>query len=93
MFAIVFLFAHAFAEEVEDFEQGIFVGCLIQTDVANAFQKGEVDDAVAVLLVVRHQLVKLVVLLAGEREVAVVLLDELDNGAHQLFGEACLYIR
>ena len=81
---------HALAEEVESLENGVLVGRLVEADVAHLFQQGEVDDAGRILLVVQHQLVQAVVVLAGEGEGAVVLLDELDDLAHAVLGKTCL---
>ena len=50
---------------------------MVDADVPHPTQKGEVDDSCGVLLVVGHQLVEAVVLLAGEGEHAVGFLDEL----------------
>ena len=55
------------------------MGGLVQADVADALQQGEVDDACRVLLVVHHQFAELVVLLAGEVESSVVATDKVDH--------------
>lgn len=84
---------HALAEEVECFEDSVLVGCLVEADVAHILQQGEVDDAGSVLLVMQHQLVEAVVVLAGEGEGTVVLLDELDDLAHAVLRKTCLKVR
>ena len=80
-------FLHALPIEVERFEDGVFVGSLVEGDVADFTQQGEVDDAGGVLLVVRHQFVEAVVVLAVEEEGAVVFFDEADGLLHLVFGE------
>ena len=65
-----------FPQEVEHPGYLVLRGLLVDADVADAGQQREVDDARLVLLVVRHEGVELVVLLAVEREDSVVLADE-----------------
>ena len=50
-------------------------------------EKGKVDDATNILLVVRHIGIELLVMVAGEIKLAVVLIDELNRLAHTLGGE------
>ena len=54
--------------------------------------QGEVDDARRVLLIVCHEFVQSIVLLAIEREDAVILFDELDGLAELVFREPRLQI-
>ena len=61
---------------------------LIETDVADIVEEGKVNDATHILLVVRHVVVELLVLLTGEVELAVVLIDVLNRLAHSVGGES-----
>ena len=52
------------AKEVEHLEYLVLRGLLVDADVADVGEQGEVDDACLVLLVVLHELEQAVVLLA-----------------------------
>ena len=67
----------ALSDEVEHLEYLFFGGCAVYVDVADAAEEGEVYLCAAVLLVVQHELVELVVLLASEFGGTVYLLDVL----------------
>ena len=86
-------YSHTFSVKVEHLEDGVFICCLVEADIAYILQQGKVDDAGSVLFIMLHQFVKLVVLLAVEGEAAVVLFGELDDLAHLVFREVYFYIR
>ena len=73
------LYPHAFPVEIEHFEDRIFVCGLVEADVTYFLQQGEIDDAGTVLLVVLHQFIELVILLAVEGKDTVMFFDELDG--------------
>ena len=79
--------------KIQCFEDGVFVGRLVEDDVAHFAQEGEVDDAGGVFLVVCHQFVEAVVLFAVEGESAVVFFDEADGLLHFVPGEAGFQVR
>ena len=64
---------------------------LVDADVPDVAQQGEVDDASFVLLVVCHEFVEAVVFFAFEGEVAVVLPYELDRLAQLVLREAAFH--
>ena len=61
---------------------------LIEADVSDIVEEGKVNDATHILLVVRHVVLELLVLLTGEVEFAVVLIDVLNRLAHAVGGES-----
>ena len=69
--------AHALAIEIQHILNFGLRGGLVDANVTNISHKGEVDDARLILLVVLHELIKAVVLLAIEGEYAVCLLYKL----------------
>ena len=81
----------AFAEEVEGFVDFFLCGCLVDADVADVGKESEVDGAGSVLLVVRHQFEESRVVVAGDGERAVVLLDKADALAHDGGRKSCLH--
>ena len=81
------LATHAFAIEVEHVEDFFFGSVLIDADIANTCHKGKVDDARLILLVVCHELIKAVVLLAVKGEDSVCFLYELQGLAKLVLGE------
>ena len=80
----------AFAVEVEGFLDFGLGGSLVDADVADGAQKGEVDGVAFVLLVVVHQLQQAGVVVAGDGHAPVVLENEADGGSHLVGREACL---
>ena len=69
--------SYIFAEEVQHFHDFFLSGTLVYADITHIGQKGEVDDSVLVLLVMGHEFIKSVILLAGKGEGTVV-------GTHEL---------
>ena len=82
------LYPHTFPVKVEHLENRFFVRRLVQADIAYLFQQREIDAAGSVFLVMLHQFVKAVVLLAAKGESAVILFDKLDGLAHFIFRKA-----
>ena len=80
----------ALAIEVEGFVDLFLRGGLVDSDVADATEQGEVDAARRVLLVMRHELEQGGVVIAGDGHTAVVFTDETDGLVHLVGGEACL---
>ena len=74
--------------EVQHVKNLFFGGRLVDADIADFAHQSEVDDACTVLLVVGHELVQTVVLLAIEGKHSVIVLDELDSLAKLVFGES-----
>ena len=68
-----------FSKKIKHFHNFLLRGALIDADVAHIGQEREVHNAALVFLVVRHVLIKLVVMLAGDGERAIV-------AAHKLQG-------
>ncbi len=66
------------------------VARLVDADVTDATQEGEVDDAVLVFLVVVHQLYQFIVVITGDRQCAVVFLDETYGLSHIFGRETCM---
>ncbi len=87
----MFLLQLSFAVEVEGFADFILGGGLVDADVADAAQEGEVDGVARVLLVVVHQLDEAGVVVAGDGHAAVVLADEADGLPHLIRGESRLH--
>ena len=87
------LYPHTFPVKVEHLENRFFVRRLVQADIAYLFQQREIDDAGSVFLVMQHQFVKAVVLLAAKGESAVILFDKLDGLAHFIFRKAGLLLQ
>lgn len=82
--------SHCLTVEVQHLVN-LLAGCmLVDSDVSHFAQKGEVDGARSVLLVMSHELVETVVLLAIEGENAVCFADELYGLTHFLLGESRL---
>ena len=80
----------SFSEEIQCFLDFVHGSRLVDADVTDASQEGEVDDAVLVFLIVVHQLYQLIVVITGDRQCAVVFLDE-TYGLSHLFGrETCM---
>ena len=79
MYYLLSLASHALAVEIQHFQDFLAVGTLVDADIPYVGHQGEVDDARLVLLVVRHELIQLVVLLAVEGEDTLVLLYELQR--------------
>jgi hypothetical protein len=69
----------ALSYEIEHFEDFLFRSSAVDADVAYAAKKGEVYFCPTILLVVLHKGKEFVVVLTGEGEDAVYLLDE-SNG-------------
>ena len=80
----------ALAIEVEGFVDFFLRGCLVDTDVADTTEQGEVDAARRVFLVMRHELKQGGVVIAGDGHAAVVFTDETDGLTHLAGGEAGL---
>ena len=87
-FPIFLSTSHRFAVEIKHLEDFFLVGGLVDADVAYLAHQREVDNACIVLLVVRHELVKPVVLLAIEGKYAVMVFDELHGLAELVLGES-----
>ena len=87
------LYSCIFAEEVECLEDNLFFGLTVERYVTYIVEEGEVDDAIAVLLVVLHQFIELLVLLALEVKGSVVVLYEVENLLQEFFRESAIYIR
>ena len=80
----------SFSEKVEHLVYFFLGGCLVDVDVAYVAEEGEVDAACGVFLVVGHVGVQFLVVMAGDGQGAVVLLDVSDGLAHGVGGESCL---
>ena len=65
-----------FSEEVQHLKDFLFVGTLVDEDVTHIAQQGEIDDACCILLVVGHVAVQFLIIIAGNGQGAVVLLDD-----------------
>ena len=76
--------------EIDGFVDFILCGRLVDADVADAPEQGEVDAARCVLLVMRHEFEEGGVVIAGDGHATVVFTDETDGLAHLVGGEACL---
>ena len=81
----------ALTEEVECLLDFLGGGSLVDADVTDAAQEREVDDAVLILLVVVHQLYQLRIVIASDRQCAIVVLDELHRLSHLLGRETGLH--
>jgi len=87
-FVFIYNLYSPFPEEVQHFEDFLLRGTLVDADVTDIAKKREVDDARRVLLVVGHVGVKFFVIIAGDGERAVVLLDETNRLTHLVSWEA-----
>ena len=83
----------ALSHEVEHLEDLFFGGCAVDVDVSYAAEEGEVYLCAAILLVVLHELVEFVILLASEVGDAVEFLDVLQCLAQCVCGEALAKVR
>ena len=83
----------ALSHEVEHLEDLFFGGCAVDVDVSYAAEEGEVYLCAAILLVVLHELVEFVILLASEVGGAVEFLDVLQCLAQCVCGEAFAKVR
>ena len=79
--------------EVEGFFDLLLSGCLVDTQITNVGQEGEVDGAALILLIVMHQLQQVGIVITGDGHTAIVLFDKLYRLAHLVGGEARLYAR
>lgn len=61
----------SFSEEIQCFLDFVHGSRLVDADVTDASQEGEVDDAVLVFLIVVHQLYQFIVVITGDRQCAV----------------------
>ena len=77
-----------FSEKVKHVKEFFLRGMLIETDVADIVEEGEVDNTAYILFVVRHVIVELLILFAGEFKLSVVLVDILNSLAHAVGGES-----
>ena len=75
------------AHEIECFFDARLCSGLVDADVANVPQQGEVDASVDVFLVVAHQFKQFGIVVAGDGQFAVVVADIGHGGAHLLGGE------
>ncbi len=80
----------ALAIEVEGLVDLFLRGGLVDQDVADTTEQGEVDAARRVLLVMRHELEQGGIVIAGDGHAAVVFADETDGLAHLVGGEVGL---
>ena len=87
------LYSHTFPIEIKHPENLIFVGCLIDTDISDFFQQGEVDYSGSILFIVQHQSIKLFILLAIKCKTAVILFYKLYCLPHLLFRKPCFEMR
>ena len=77
----------ALAIEVEGLVNLFLRGGLVDQDVADTTEQGEIDAARRVLLVMRHELEQGGVVIAGDGHATVVFADETDGLAHLVGGE------
>ena len=77
-----------FAIEVESFLDFVFCGCLVDADVADVAQEGEVDGGADVFLVVVHEFQDTGIVVAGDGHATVVLADEGNGLTHLVDREA-----
>ena len=77
----------ALAIEVEGLVNLFLRGGLVDQDVADTTEQGEIDAARRVLLVMRHELEQGGVVIAGDGHATVVFADKTDGLAHLVGGE------
>ena len=82
------LASHGFAIEIEHVKNLILRGRLVDVDLSDVRQQGEIDGVARVFLVVGHQFVQLVILFAVESEYAVVFFDEAYGLEHGIVGKS-----
>ena len=82
-----------FSEEIQHLIDFLFCGSLVNENVTHIAQQGEIDDACCILLVVGHVAVQFLIIIAGDGQGAVVLLDETDGLTHLVGGEVSLDAR
>ena len=80
----------ALAIEVEGLVNLFLRGGLVDQDVADTTEQGEIDAARRVLLVMRHELEQGGVVIASDGHATVVFADETDGLAHLVGGEVGL---
>ena len=77
-------------KEVQGFLDFVFGGGLVDADVADVAQEGEVDGGADVLLVVVHQFQQTGIVVTGDGHLAIVLANEAYRLAHLVRGETSL---
>lgn len=80
----------SFSKEVECFFNFFCSCCLVDADISDAAQHGEVDDAILILLVVLHQLDELIIVITGDIQRTIVFLDESNGLSHLVCRESSL---
>ena len=87
------VFQSIFAIEVESLLDFLVGGRLVNADVTNGSEEGEVDVAADILLVVAHELQQTGIVVAGDGHASVVLLDILYGLAQAVSRETGLHVR
>ena len=80
----------SFAHKVETLKYVLLCKVLVEFDVSNAAHQGEVDNPVHILLVVQHQVVQVIVIVACKGKHTIVLTYELHRLPHLLCGETSM---
>lgn len=83
--------ALSFTEEVESLFDFVDGGTLVDANITDSTQQGKVDDAILIFLIMAHQFYQFVVVIAGDRKRAIVLLDEVHRLSHLLRWESRLH--
>ena len=92
-FSAFSLTPHGFPVKIEHLEYLFLGGRLVDAYIAYFTHQCEVDNARSIFLVVGHEFIQAIVLLAVECHDSIMFLDELDGLPEFVFGESYLEVR